>query len=324
MRALRCTYADPRGRKARKGESGPGHSVLATNDVSFSVAHGEVFGILGPNGAGKSTLVRQMVGLKRPDSGSILLLGHDVIAAPKTTSRLVAYLAQEEHALAELPVSVALETTGRLRGLSAREAHQQSSQIIEELGLGALAQRALSKMSGGERRLAGVGCALIAHRPVLVLDEPTTGMDPHARRAVWDAINRRRAELGTSVVLVTHNVLEAEQVLDRVAVLEAGAIVGCDTPGRLKASVADDVRLIIVWKDEPPLGDATVTALAKVADCNGRRWTARMPQDKARTLLGKLMAGPAFAAVDDFSLATPTLEDAYMALGGRANDLEHA
>ena len=293
--------------------------VRALADVDVEVRGGEVFGLLGPNGAGKSTFVRCLVGLLAPDAGEVTLLGHDVVRHPEVAARAAAYLAQDETALADLTPPRAVELTGRLRGLPAAAARRQRDELVAELGL---ADRPIAKLSGGQRRLAAVAAALVGDRPVLVLDEPTTGLDTAARRAVWAALERRRAA-GATVVLVTHNVLEAETVLDRVAVFDAGRVIACDTPGRLKAAVSDEVRLDLVWRADPPLDDPTVAALAARAERAGRRWSTRLGADEARAALGRLTSGAAFAALDDFTLATPTLEDVYLALGGRARDLEH-
>jgi ABC-2 type transport system ATP-binding protein len=298
--------------------------VLATDGLSLEVLSGEVFGLLGPNGAGKTTLVRQLVGVLRPEAGRVVLLGTDVTADPRAASRLLAYLAQSEPALDELPVGLAVETSGRLRGLSRGQAQVAASALLEELSLGELRDRPLCRLSGGQRRLAQVATALIGDRPLLVLDEPTTGLDVVARRAVWEALRRRRTTLGTTVVLVTHNVLEAEQVLDRVAVMDHGRVIACDTPGRLKALVSDDVRLDLVWRSDPPLDDPAVAALAARADVDGKRWSARLPVAEAREHLARLTGGPVLAALDDFTLATPTLEDVYLALGGHDSDLERS
>jgi ABC-2 type transport system ATP-binding protein len=298
--------------------------VLATDDVSLEVPAGEVFGLLGPNGAGKTTLVRQLVGVLRPESGRVTLLGTDVTADARAASRVVAYLAQTEPALDELPVGLAVETAGRLRGLTRSRARTATRTLLDELSLGALRDRPLCRLSGGQRRLAQVATALVGDRPVLVLDEPTTGLDALARRAVWELLRRRRTESGTTVVLVTHNVLEAEQVLDRVAVLDHGRVMACDTPGRLKALVSDDIRLDLVWRGEPPLDDPVVAALAALSEVHGKRWSARLPAADAQDFLTRLTAGRALAALDDFTLATPTLEDVYLALGGRDSDLERS
>jgi ABC-2 type transport system ATP-binding protein len=295
---------------------------LATDGVSLEIGTGEVFGLLGPNGAGKTTLVRQLVGVLRPDEGRVTLLGQDVTADPRKASRLLAYLAQDEPALGELTVGLAVQTSGRLRGLSKPAAKQATAELLEQLSLAELRDRPLCKLSGGQRRLAQVATSLIGERPLLVLDEPTTGLDVTARRAVWDLLRQRRTESGTTVVLVTHNVLEAEQVLDRVAVLDRGQVIACDTPGRLKAMVSDDVRLDLVWRGVAPLEDPVVAALGARSLVEGRRWSARLPAAEAREVLAHLTTGPALAALDDFTLATPTLEDVYVALGGRERDLE--
>ncbi|MCT2593402.1 ABC transporter ATP-binding protein [Streptomyces sp. N2-109] len=312
----------PAGRTRRGTPGTP--PVRASDGVSVTVHRGEIFGLLGPNGAGKSTLVRQLTGLLRPDSGSVHVLGHDLVRHPDRAARLLAYLGQESSALDELTVSLAVETTARLRGLELREARRERDTVIEELELGEIAGRPLKKLSGGQRRLACVATALVGERPLLVLDEPTTGMDPVARRAVWAAVDRRRAERGASVVLVTHNVIEAETVLDRVAVMDRGRVIACDTPGGLKALVGDDVRLDLVWRERAPLEVAEVAALAADAAMSGRRWTLRLTPQAARDAVTAVTGGPAFAALDDFTLATPSLEDVYLALGGRTEGLVKA
>jgi ABC-2 type transport system ATP-binding protein len=298
--------------------------VHATNGIDLTIGRSEVFGLLGPNGAGKTTLVRQLIGLLRPDAGHIDLFGHDVVARPRVVPDFVAYLPQDDAALADLSPVVALETTARLRGLSSVAARADRDAVIDELGMNEFANRPIAKLSGGQRRLAGVGATLVGARPVLVLDEPTTGLDPTARRAVWAAVERRRLEQAITVVLVTHNVIEAETVLDRVAIIDHGRAIACDTPGRLKATVDRDVRLELAWRDEPPMQDPLVRELHAQAVEHGRRWSVRLPADRARAALGELTSGPLFAALDDFTLATPSLEDVYLALGGAARDLERS
>lgn len=320
VRDLVKTYPATRG--GRGAPATP--EVRATDGISLDVRGGEIFGLLGPNGAGKSTLVRQLTGLMRPDSGSVRLLGHDLVRHPERASRLLAYLGQESTALDELTVALAAETTGRLRGLTARDARAERDAVLDELGLGALASRPLKKLSGGQRRLACFATALVGERPVLVLDEPTTGMDPVARRAVWAAVDRRRAEQGATVLLVTHNVIEAETVLDRVAVLEHGRVIACDTPAGLKERVAGEVRVELVWRESAPLHLPEVAALRERAQETGRRWILRLAPDAARAAVATVTGGAAFAALDDFTLATPSLEDVYLALGGATEGLVKA
>ncbi len=325
VRGLAKSYPAGQARLRRRSAAAPSASAIRANDgIDLDIRRGEIFGLLGPNGAGKSTLVRQLTGLLRPDEGGITLLGHDLVAHPERAARLIGYLGQESTALDELTVALAAETTGRLRGLDLPAARAERDAVLDELGLTDIAQRPLKRLSGGQRRLACFAAALVGERPVLVLDEPTTGMDPVARRAVWAAVDRRRAERGTTVLLVTHNVIEAETVLDRVAVIDRGKVIACDTPAGLKAMVDGEVRLDLVWRDEPPLDLPEIAALREGAQTAGRRWTLRLPQDRARAVAASVTSGPAFAALDDFTLATPSLEDVYLALGGSQKGLVKA
>ncbi|QES45842.1 ABC transporter ATP-binding protein [Streptomyces venezuelae] len=320
VRDLVKTYPAARARRGRPATP----EVRATDGIGLTVGRGEIFGLLGPNGAGKSTLVRQLTGLMRPDSGSVEILGHDIVRHPERAARILAYLGQESTALDELTVSLAVETTGRLRGLDVPRARAERDAVLEELGLTPLASRPLKKLSGGQRRLACFATALVGERQLLVLDEPTTGMDPVARRAVWAAIDWRRAERGTTVVLVTHNVIEAETVLDRVAVLDQGKVIACDSPAGLKEKVADEVRVELVWRERAPLDVPEVAALRSSAVESGRRWSLRLAPDEARAAVAAVTGGAAFAALDDFTLATPSLEDVYLALGGSGRGLVKA
>ncbi|MEB8340369.1 ABC transporter ATP-binding protein [Streptomyces endophyticus] len=312
VRGLRKTYPASRGRRGVPATP----ELRATDDVRLDIRRGEIFGLLGPNGAGKSTLVRQLTGLMRPDAGSVEILGHDIVRHPERASRILAYLGQESTALDELTVALAAETTGRLRGLSLKDARAARDDVLDELGLTPLAARPIKKLSGGQRRLACFASALVGERPLLVLDEPTTGMDPVARRAVWGAVDRRRAEQGATVLLVTHNVIEAETVLDRVAVLDQGRVIACDTPAGLKQRVAGEVRVELVWREKAPMELDEVARLRAYAVESGRRWSLRLEPDAARSAVAAVTGGPAFDFLDDFTLATPSLEDVYLALGG--------
>ncbi|WP_200264236.1 ABC transporter ATP-binding protein [Streptomyces sp. HSG2] len=314
VRGLTKTHPAVRGRRGRPAVP----AVRATDGVTLDVRRGEIFGLLGPNGAGKSTLVRQLTGLMRPDGGTVEILGHDIVRHPERASRVLAYLGQESTALDELTVSLAAETTARLRGMGAREARAERDAVLGELGLEPIAGRPLNRLSGGQRRLACVAAALVGERSLLVLDEPTTGMDPVARRAVWAAVDRRRAERGTTVLLVTHNVVEAETVLDRVAVLDRGRVIACDSPTGLKERVAGEVRVDLVWRETAPGHVPEVAALRDRAVASGRRWTLRLAPEEARAVVATVTGGAAFAALDDFTLTTPSLEDVYLALGGAA------
>lgn len=293
-----------------------GTTVTASAGIDVRIDAGRIFGVLGPNGAGKTTLVRQLVGLSRPDAGSIRLFGHDLVGRPQLAGRFVAYLPQEDAALADLTVAQAIDTTARLRGVPRAQARAVAAGILDELNLTALARRPIGKLSGGQRRLAAFATALAGERPILVLDEPTTGLDPTARRAVWDAVERRRSGRGCTVVLVTHNVIEAETVLDDVAILDRGRVIASGTPGELKARFGDTLHVELAWRRDPPERDPLIARLRSAAQVRGRRWALRLPAPEARAVVAEVTAGPLLEFLDDFALSTPSLEDVYVAFGG--------
>jgi ABC-2 type transport system ATP-binding protein len=278
-----------------------------------------VFGVLGRNGAGKTTLVRMLVGLLRPDHGSVRIADIDVTAKANRAAAHVAYLPQRESALADMSVRTAVETTARLRGLSRGQARTQVADLLAELVMTDFADSRVDRLSGGQRRLTGVATALVGERSLLVLDEPTTGLDLDARRVVWEALDRRRRDAGTSVVLVTHNVLEAEAVLDRVLIVHAGRPIACDTPALLKARFGGLVRLELAWRHEPSIESEV---LGEHVVERGLRWSVRLPLKQAQHVLGRVLSGSALADLDDFSLVPPSLEDVLLACDTDTCDTE--
>lgn len=211
--------------------------VVANEGITFTVAPGESFGLLGPNGAGKTTLVKQLVGLLTPTSGEIRLFGE--LMRPGKDRRIgktVAYLPQGTMSLGEFKVSEAIEWTAILRGCGAATARAEAEELMGVLELKALHDRQLRKLSGGERRLVQLGMTLVGRLPVLILDEPTADIDPALRARIWELISAR-ARAGAAVVLVTHDVAEAEHVVNRVAILVAGRVAALGTPAELKAQL---------------------------------------------------------------------------------------
>lgn len=286
----------------------------ANDGLSLAVYQGEVFGLLGPNGAGKTTLVRQMAGLSQPDSGSIRLFGHDLVKHPDYAPAMVALQAQGS-ALpqAETPARL-IEFTGRLRGMAPGEARQATGALLEEFGLGAHGSKRFRDLSGGLKRLVSIATALIGHRPVLIFDEPTNDLDPQIRRVVWNRI-RQTASEGATVVLVTHNVVEAEQAMDRVAVVSAGKVLATGTPGDLKERVARQVRLELLFRpDAEAAATRLLSGFGAVKPLGARRYAAVIPADQADEAIRRLL--PCLTQLDDFRIVTPNLEDVYLELSG--------
>lgn len=298
--------------------------VVANDGISFTVEPGESFGLLGPNGAGKTTLVRQLVGLLTPSSGEVRLFGEPVVpgAAQPRVGRTVAYLSQSALALGELRVAEAIRWTGRLRGLGSHTAQAESDQLLESLQLAAVADRQLRKLSSGQRRLVQIGMTLAARLPVLILDEPTADVDPALRRRIWDLIASRRSG-GAAVILVTHDVAEAEHVLDRVAIVDRGRVVASGRPADLKSNLAHRTRIELVVAEDGPLSARAVAAeIGGETRVRGRHVSAWVPADLALRTLEKVMAARDPGALEDVRLISPTLEDVYLEFAGRLIDEE--
>ncbi|MEV6475211.1 ABC transporter ATP-binding protein/permease [Streptomyces sp. NPDC051657] len=302
---------------------GSGADVKANDDLTFSIPRGQVFGLLGANGAGKTTLVSQLLGLVRPTSGEIVVEGVDAVAHPDAVKAMTGFLPQTGLSMRLVEVRRALHYTGRLRGQSEPDARRQTTELIEELGLGDVQDRYVDQLSGGMTRLVNFGMALMGRPKLLILDEPTNELDPHNRRLVWNMVSRRSAEDGTTVLLVTHNVLEAESAVDQVAVMNGGRITAMGTPGHLKEVLGDRIRLELFVKDEDGLAlrerelfDAVGTLTEGKRDGSYLVQTdsARMPE-LMRVVHGEL----GMDRVADFRLTRPTLEDVYLTLDGRSD-----
>lgn len=289
--------------------------VVANDGISLSIRAGEIFGILGPNGAGKSTLVRQLVGLLKPTSGSLRLFGLDLSKNAASIARRVAYLPQSPVALFDLTAREALLFTARLRGLSAPAAAVSADGFLAEFDLEASRDTLLEHLSGGQVRLVGLGAALMGELPVLVLDEPTNDLDPVNRRRVWakllDLKQRQR-----TILLVTHNVGEAERVLDRVAIVDSGRVIALGSPAELKRQVDDRVRLELAFKHDAAVDAMVLASLGEVRKSGDRRWMLLVPRANAGTVVSAAMNRVDLASLDDFRIVTASLEDVYLQLGG--------
>ncbi|MFJ9590139.1 ABC transporter ATP-binding protein/permease [Streptomyces acidicola] len=298
---------------------GRGGELIRANDgLTLSVPRGQVFGLFGANGAGKTTLVLQMLGLVRPTSGSITVNGIDVVRHPELVKSTVGFLPQRGLSMRLIEARRALHYTGRLRGQSEADARRQTDELIEELGLGPYADRQVERLSGGLMRLVNFGMTLMGRPELIVLDEPTNELDPHNRRLIWDVVQRRAAEDGTTIVLVTHNVLEAEKAVHRVAVMHGGRITAMGTPGELKEQTGAQARLELFVRDGGSLTEAEAARLGRIGvvtpgDRSGS-YLVTAPPDRIQPLLEVLVTDVGVTRVDDFRFARPTLEDVYLSL----------
>jgi ABC-2 type transport system ATP-binding protein len=299
---LRKVYKDPR--------------VVANDGIDFTVGAGEVFGLLGPNGAGKSTLVKQLVGLIRPTAGEIRLFGELVKPGDRRSSRVIAYLPQGALALGELRVREAIAWIGMLRGLEKDRARGGAEKLMSRLTITDIEDRQLRKLSGGQRRLTQIAMTLIGRSPVLVLDEPTADIDPGLRREIWKLMVER-ARAGAAVILVTHDVAEAEAALDRVAIIQHGRVMAAGTPAELKAHLSHRTRIEVVIGEEATVDVKQIaTLVGPNATVDGRRVSGWVPADDAIPTLEKVRAAADPRTLEDLRLVTPSLEDVYLELSG--------
>jgi ABC-2 type transport system ATP-binding protein len=209
----------------------------AVRGVTLRVRAGECYGLLGPNGAGKSTTVGMLGTLVRPTAGRALVAGFDVMAQPREVRRRIGFAMQDVGVDAFATARELLVLQGRLHGVSRAEAAARARLLLELVDLADVAGKRLAGFSGGMQRRVDLASALMHLPPIVFLDEPTEGLDPRARTAIWDALDRLRHSLGVTVVLTTHYMDEADRLCDRLGIIDRGTVVTEGTPAKLKASV---------------------------------------------------------------------------------------
>ncbi len=213
------------------------NSLVAVNGLSISVAEGEVFGLLGPNGAGKTTTIKMLITLLPPSSGRARVAGLDIVSQAPAVRRVIGYVPQMLSADGTLTGFENLNIFAKLYELPRRERRQRVEAALSFMGLEDSARKLVRQYSGGMIRRLEIAQSLLHHPRVLFLDEPTIGLDPAARRAVWEHIEQLRREFGITVVLTTHQMEEADQLCQRVAIMHQGRLVALGSPRELKASI---------------------------------------------------------------------------------------
>jgi ABC-2 type transport system ATP-binding protein len=231
--------------------------VVAVDNVTLSVRQGEIFGVLGPNGSGKSTLIRLISTLLLPDGGSISVFGHDAVRQPMEVQRLINRVSVEASFFKKLSPMENLMYGARLYGMQGGETRRRAVEILKRLGL---EQRSIFKpmeeMSRGMQQKVAIARALLSRPRLLLLDEPTTGLDPRSKREVQAVVRELNQESGTTILLTTHDMLEAESLCERIAIIDGGKVVALDTPSALKGLISRDGR-------EPTLEDVFLELTGK-------------------------------------------------------------
>ncbi|WP_036960039.1 daunorubicin resistance protein DrrA family ABC transporter ATP-binding protein [Promicromonospora kroppenstedtii] len=292
----------------------------AVDGVDLTVRTGTVYGVLGPNGAGKTTTIRMLATLLRPDGGEARVFGHDIAREGAAVRSLIGVTGQYASVDETLSATENLVVFGRLLGLSARAARAKSAELLEEFSLTDAARRPLRNYSGGMRRRLDLAASLIARPPLIFLDEPTTGLDPRTRNQMWDTI-RRLVAGGSTVLLTTQYLDEADQLADRIAVIDRGTVVAEGTADELKSTVgAQSLQVGLAEADD--LGTALslvqqVFGAAGVVAPEGLRITVPVPHAEAvADLLVRFR--DAGVSIDSVSLDKPSLDEVFLTLTGHA------
>jgi len=292
-----------------------GSNKKANDEISLSIQEGEIFGLLGPNGAGKSTLVNQMAGLVRPTSGSIRLFGMDVLKGPQLIPDYVALQAQNTLALKDLYPEEALLYTAQLQGMNSANARIRAKALSQELGIDAFGKKRIALLSGGQQKLVSLAVTFVGNRPIQIFDEPTNDLDPQVRHRVWDKLLALNKE-GKTIIVVTHNVIEAERVLQRVGIINSGQLLAIGTPGTLKMRVDQRVRLELLLKREEANYDELLASLGEMHILTHQHRVVLCSREKLQDAINHVLAQIGLDQLDDFRILTPSLEDVYLQLGG--------
>lgn len=286
---------------------------LANDHISLTLAHGEVFGLLGPNGAGKTTLVNQIIGLVKPDSGSIVIDGRDIVADPGYARQACSFQAQTQVPISGLTARQAIELVGRVRGGSRMQVRARAGQLLEALDMQQWSGKLADTFSGGMRRLVAFCMAAVTPGQIVILDEPTNDIDPLRRRLLWDQV-RALVDMGSTVLLVTHNVLEAERAVDRLAIIDKGRVVATGTPASLKGDSQEHMQLEIVL--DPRAEAPELSSLLSRPVVTGRRVIARLREADVASAAQWARDLKERGVVEEYSVGPITLEDVYLSVVG--------
>jgi ABC-2 type transport system ATP-binding protein len=285
--------------------------ITAVDGVSFAVEKGEVFGILGPNGAGKTTTVEMIEGLRKADSGSIEVCRIDALKEPRRIKEIIGVLLQATSVYDDIRVKEAIELFGSYYARSL-----PAAQILEEVSLTDKKNSIVSSLSGGQKQRLAIALALVNDPEVLFLDEPTTGLDPQARHNVWSIIEKLR-DRGKTIILTTHYMEEAEQLCERLAIVDRGKIIAMDTPDNLINSAGLDTSIEFSTSAEL---NGLLNKLPGIQKVNNGKTHKYSVNTKAVSLILKDLTNLCYENhidLENISVRKATLEDVFLAMTGR-------
>jgi ABC-2 type transport system ATP-binding protein len=302
----------------RKVFASAGREIRAVDGIDLEVTNGEFFGLLGPNGAGKSTTIGMLTTRVVPTEGKAYIAGIDVVADPATAKRYIGVVAQTNTLDRQLSVVENLEFHGRYFGMSRKQASVRSAELLEQFKLSDRAGAAVSELSGGMAQRLMVARALVHQPQILFLDEPTSGIDPQTRLALWDILRELHAG-GQTILLTTHYMEEADALCDRLAIIDHGKVLALGTPAELKEGLGADTVITLTFAEAPDKLVPKIEKLPAVDHLEASDHTVRVYAADAEGLLADVvtLATKSNIRVTDASSQPPTLEAVFLALTGR-------
>lgn len=292
--------------------------VEAVKQIDIDIERGELVAFLGPNGAGKSTTLRMLTSLLTPTSGTAQVAGHDVIRFPARVRANIGYIGQGNGGGFSYRVLDELHNQGRFYGLPAQDYRARAADLMAALDLDGLGKRTVESLSGGQRRRLDVAMGLMNHPPLLFLDEPTTGLDPHSRANLWEHIAAMREQYGMTMVLTTHYLDEADSVAERVVVIDHGTIIADASPDSLKRDHADDVIMVTVEADAAEVGAVLVEADVQPAVNGAVAATVHSSRGDEQLPVVIEQLRQAGLSVTSADLKRASLDDVFLNLTGRS------
>ena len=291
----------------------------AVDGISFSVKQGEIFGMLGPNGAGKSTLIRMLTTLVPPTSGTALIDGFDVIDDPDEVRRAIGVIPQAMTSDLELSAKENLIIFAKLYGVPSERRRRLIDELLAAVELTEWADKPVKNLSGGMRRRVEIARGLIHEPRVFFLDEPTTGLDPVSRVAVWEMLTRIKTERDLTILITTHYMDEADKLCDRIAIVDHGELMALDSPLRLKAAVSSKITLEAGFADTPSGWTARLASLPGLESVSGDDQLVRMSSTlgPATTMALLQLASANGVTVTSLAVHSTTLDDVFVHFTGR-------
>lgn len=293
-------------------------AIEAVAGIDLEIAAGEIFGFLGPNGAGKSTTVRMLTTLLRPSGGRAFVAGFDVVEQADSVRRSIGVALQDAAIDPLMTGRELLRLQATLHGMPKAEAIERGNRLLDTVGLAGAADRRVGTYSGGMRRRLDLALALLHDPRVLFLDEPTTGLDPNSRSAIWDEIRKLNREFGTTVFLTTQYMEEADRLAGRIAIIDDGRIVAQGTPRELKSRVGDPTLTIALGHGQDKLqAEAVLLPFGEPASQDGNTVGVRLRGGAGQMASVVRALDEAHVAVDSLELHMPSLDDVFQIATGR-------